>query len=49
MAFGIVLSIVAVAGIIYGIKSKNKTLGIVSAIALLLIIAVWIYFYSHPY
>ncbi|MDD4658333.1 MAG: QVPTGV class sortase B protein-sorting domain-containing protein [Eubacteriales bacterium] len=49
MAFGIVLSIVAIAGIIYGIKNKNKAFGIVSAIALILIIAVWIYFYNHPY
>lgn len=49
MAYGIALSIVAIAGLIYGIIKKNKPLGIVSAIALLLIIAVWIYFYFNPY
>ncbi len=49
MALGIVLTIVSIIGIIYGIKNKNKPLAIASVIALVLIIAVWVYFYNNPY
>jgi phosphate starvation-inducible membrane PsiE len=49
MAFGIALAIAAIIGIIYGIINKNKPLGIVSVIILIMIIAVWVYFYNNPY
>lgn len=49
MAFGIALAIAAITGIIYGTISRNKPLGIASAIALIMIIAVWVYFYNNPY
>lgn len=49
MVFGIAFAIAAIIGIIYGIISKNKPLGIVSIIALIMIIAVWVYFYNNPY
>lgn len=49
MALGIALAIIAIIGIIYGITNKNKPLGIVSVIILVMIIAVWIYFYYNPY
>ena len=49
MALGIVLAIASIIGIIYGITSKYKPLGIVSVIVLAMIIAVWVYFYNNPY
>ena len=49
MAFGIALTIATIIGIIYGIINKNKPLGIVSVIVLIMIIAVWVYFYNNPY
>ncbi len=49
MLLGIVLSIIAIVGIFYGINNKNRALGIVSAIMLIMIIAVWSYFYFNPY
>ncbi len=49
MALGIALAIASVIGIVYGILRKNKPLAIVSAIALVAIIVVWTYFYTHPY
>ncbi len=49
MALGIAIAIASIIGIIYGIINKNKPLGIVSVIALIMIIVVWIYFYNNPY
>ncbi len=49
MAFGIALTIAAIIGIIYGIINRNKPLGMISRIILILIIAAWIYFYNNPY
>ncbi|MCY6958521.1 hypothetical protein [Clostridium brassicae] len=49
MAFSIALVIFAIIGIIYGIINKNKSLGIVSAIGLIMIIAAWVYSYNNPY
>jgi len=49
MALGIALALAAIIGIIYGIINKNKPLGIVSVIVLIMIIAVWVYFYNNPY
>lgn len=49
MLLAIPLAIASIIGIIYGIKNKNKPLGIVSAIVLVLIISAWIYFYYNPY
>lgn len=44
MALGIVLAIAA-----YGITNKNKALGIISVIVLIMIIAIGVYFYINPY
>lgn len=49
MALGIALAIASIIGIIYGITNKNKPLGIVSVIVLVMIIGVWVYFYNNPY
>ncbi|OFI05855.1 hypothetical protein CLOACE_14730 [Clostridium acetireducens DSM 10703] len=49
MSFSIVLVMFAIIGIIHGIIKKNKSLGIVSVIVLIMIIAVWVYFYNNPY
>jgi len=49
MALGIALAIASVIGIIYRITNKNKSLGIISVIVLVMIIAVWVYFYNNPY
>jgi len=49
MALGIALAISAIMGIIYGIINKNKPLGIASVIILIMIIAIWMYFYNNPY
>ncbi len=49
MAYAIAFAIASIIGIIYGINSKNKPLGIVSVIVLIMIIAVWVYFYNNPY
>jgi uncharacterized membrane protein YfcA len=49
MVLGIALAVASVIGIIYGIINKNKPLEIVSVIVLIMILAVWIYFYNNPY
>lgn len=49
MVLGIALAISAIIGIIYGIINKNKPLGIASVIILIMIIAIWVYFYNNPY
>jgi hypothetical protein len=49
MLLGIVLSIASIIGILYGFINKKRLLGIVSVILLILIVAVWIYFYNNPY
>lgn len=49
MALAIALVIASIIGIIYGIINKNKPLGIISVIVLVMIIAVWVYFYNNPY
>lgn len=49
MAIGISITIASIIGIIYGFIKKNKLLAILSIIALILTIAVWVYFYKNPY
>lgn len=49
MALGIVLAIAAIIGILYGMTNKNKALGIISVIVLIMIIAIGVYFYINPY
>ena len=49
MMLAIILAIACVIGIIFGIKNKNKALAILSSIALILLIGVWVYFYNNPY
>ncbi len=49
MAYGIIIAIVSLIGIIYGIKIKNNLVTIVSFIVLAATIAVWTYFYNNPY
>lgn len=49
MALGILITIASIIGIIYGIIKKNKLLSIFSVLALIMTIAVWVYFYNNPY
>lgn len=49
MVFAIILAASAIFGIVIGITKKNKTLLIVSAIGLVVVVATWVYFYTHPY
>lgn len=49
MALGISVVIASIIGIIYGVTNKKKSAIILSAIALILTIAVWVYFYNNPY
>ncbi len=49
MAVGIALALAAMVGIIYGIIKKNKPIALLSAVALFMVIAVWMYFYQNPY
>ncbi len=49
MALGISIVIASIIGIIYGIIKKHKPLTILSVVALIMTIAVWIYFYNNPY
>ncbi|MGI6728263.1 MAG: hypothetical protein ACOX4P_06925 [Anaerovoracaceae bacterium] len=49
MAFGIFIAVASIIGIIYGKIKKNKPLAILSVVALMMIIAIWVYFYYNPY
>jgi hypothetical protein len=49
MVLGIALLTASVIGMIYGIVRKSKRLIVVSVIMSVIIIAVWMYFYSNPY
>jgi len=49
MALGIFIVIASIIGIIYGIIKKNSPLAILSVVALMMTIAVWVYFYNNPY
>lgn len=49
MIYGIIIILVSLTGIIYGLKSKNKAITIISLLLMALTVAVWIYFYTHPY
>ena len=49
MAIGISITVASIMGIIYGIIKKNKPIGILSVAALMMTVAVWVYFYNNPY
>lgn len=49
MLFGFALVAASIAGIIFGIIKKNKLLIISSVILLVIVLAVWGYFYNNPY
>lgn len=49
MALGLILTVAAIIGIIYGKKNKNQILVITSAILLAVIAAIGIYFFKDPY
>lgn len=49
MAIGIILALASAFGTIYGIIKKNKFISIISLIILIIVIAIWIYFYTNPY
>jgi C4-dicarboxylate transporter len=49
MVLGILIVIVSTIGITYGIIKRNKPLAIISVLALIMTIAVWVYFYNNPY
>lgn len=49
MGLGIILIIAALIGIIYGIVKKSRTLVIASALTLIVIAAIGLYFFKNPY
>lgn len=49
MAFGIFIAVASIIGIIYGKIKKNKPLAILSVVVLMMVIAIWVYFYYNPY
>lgn len=49
MAIGIFITIASIIGVIYGIIKKDKPLAILFVVALIMTIAVWVYFYNNPY
>ena len=53
MALGIVLTIAALSGIVLGAVKKNTKLLIASIIILIIVLAVWVFFYyqglQNPY
>lgn len=49
MALGILIVIAPIIGVTCGIIKKNKPLTILSVAALIMTIAVWVYFYNNPY
>jgi hypothetical protein len=49
MILGIVLAAAGVAGVVLGIVKKIKALIIASAVVLVLVAGVWIFFYNNPY
>lgn len=49
MLIGITLALASIIGLIYGIIDKNKFLAVLSVIVLIMVIAVWMYFYNNPY
>ena len=46
---GIMLSLVAIAGIVVGVVRRNRIIVFVSVIALVLIVAVGAFFWYNPY
>ncbi len=49
MVLAIFLAASALLGIFVGFKKKNKTLLVLSVIGLAVVVATWVYFYTHPY
>lgn len=49
MALAMILTIVAIAGVIHGIAKKRRTIWIASVIVLISIAATMLYFYINPY
>lgn len=49
MSLGIVVTLVAILGIVFGAVRKNMPLVVGSAVGLVLVVAVWVYFYLNPY
>ena len=47
--YGIIFSILCIAGIVYGAISRNGILLIASAVLQLLVIGGWVFFYMNPY
>lgn len=49
MAIGIVASLAAMAGIVFGAVRRNRMVVIASVVALALVVAVWAFFWFNPY
>lgn len=47
--YGIIFSILCIAGIVYGAIRRNRVLLITSAVLQVLVIGVWVFFYTNPY
>lgn len=49
MVIGIVASLAAVAGIVFGALRRNRMVVSVSVVVLALVLAVWAFFWFNPY
>ena len=49
MGLGIILTVAALIGLIYGIVKKSRALVIASVIVLIIIASIGMYFYKNPY
>lgn len=49
MALAIGLVVAAIAGIVYGWRNRRRSLWITSVVVLILVLAIWTYFYFNPY
>jgi hypothetical protein len=49
MFLGLILTIAALTGLVYGIVKKRTALVIASVLMLICIIAIGVYFYKNPY
>lgn len=49
MLLGIIATAIAIAGIVYGAVNRRRWLTIGSTVLLVLVLAVWWFFWSNPY
>ncbi len=49
MILGVVLTLACLAGLGWGLTKKNQPMWITSSILLIVVLAVWYYFWANPY